>query len=164
MASCTGATDSPPSLLLQKTAFALTISPGTAGEGADQNDGRLVLHDGRPQRSHARQFESDDGTIVVEPGEIFLGLSYDELKDAAPASARGPSSAEGISLRSVAERACPQAGNLNYSGDPQITSRQWLDHWRDCSSHSLMRSARFARSCDCRALRDFMVVFFRERA
>ena len=37
------------------------------------------------------QFESDDGTVgdardVVEPGEIFLGLSYDELKEAAPGS------------------------------------------------------------------------------
>jgi hypothetical protein len=37
------------------------------------------------------QFESDDGTVgdardVVEPGEIFLGLSYDELKNAAPGS------------------------------------------------------------------------------
>jgi hypothetical protein len=37
------------------------------------------------------QFESDNGTLgdardVVEPGEMFLGLSYDELKDAAPGS------------------------------------------------------------------------------
>ena len=40
------------------------------------------------------QFEHDDGTVgdardVVEPDEIFLGLSglsYDELKDAAPGS------------------------------------------------------------------------------
>ena len=37
------------------------------------------------------QFESNDGTIsemsdVVEPGEIFLGLSYEELKTAAPGS------------------------------------------------------------------------------
>jgi hypothetical protein len=37
------------------------------------------------------QFEHDDGTVgdardVLEPGEIFLGLSYDELKDAAPGS------------------------------------------------------------------------------
>lgn len=37
------------------------------------------------------QFEHDDGTVgdardVVKPDEIFLGLSYDELKDAAPGS------------------------------------------------------------------------------
>jgi hypothetical protein len=35
------------------------------------------------------QFEADDGTVgdahdVVEPGEMFLGFSYDELKDTAP--------------------------------------------------------------------------------
>ena len=35
------------------------------------------------------QFEADDGTVgdardVVEPGEMFLGFSYDELKDATP--------------------------------------------------------------------------------
>ena len=46
--------------------------------------------EGRNVVMHA-QFESDDGTVgdardVVEPGEIFLGLSYDELKDAAPGS------------------------------------------------------------------------------
>jgi hypothetical protein len=37
------------------------------------------------------QFETDDGAVgdasdVVEPGEMFLGFSYDELKDAAPGS------------------------------------------------------------------------------
>ena len=37
------------------------------------------------------QFEGDDGAVgdacdVVEPGEMFLGFSYDELKDAAPGS------------------------------------------------------------------------------
>ena len=37
------------------------------------------------------QFEHDDGTVgdardVVKPDEIFLDLSYDELKDAAPGS------------------------------------------------------------------------------
>ena len=35
------------------------------------------------------KFEADDGAVgdacdIVEPGEIFLGFSYDELKDAAP--------------------------------------------------------------------------------
>jgi hypothetical protein len=37
------------------------------------------------------QFEADDGAVgdacdVVEPGEMFFGFSYDELKDAAPGS------------------------------------------------------------------------------
>ena len=40
------------------------------------------------------QFEADDGAVgdacdVVEPGEMFLGFSYDELKDAAPGPPAG---------------------------------------------------------------------------
>ena len=43
---------------------------------------RLHSRYGPPDRSAT----VGDARDVVEPGEIFLGLSYDELKDAAPGS------------------------------------------------------------------------------